>query len=474
MSRYTQLGHGHAPNTSPKKPGAVRAPFIESLLAQNQHDASNEGVVYEPPGPNKIPPDPNDPFERKAGRIATKDETRPSTYWKRSKRKYYFRHGNHVDKLFKGECVWVERWECTVCKTPYALTGTTNVIVHLKLHGVYDPNDHQAGSGNSNPTGNGNVQNHVTIDTAMLKEATVVFFAVDHVPFLRMESPYFRRFCEVLNVDAPRVLPQSADTVRNWSIGVYGRKRIDLRVMFSNLVHPVNFTFDGWTADHSKLGLQGVVAHFVTNAGYRKTCLLGLPKVEGRHTGKNIADAIKKTLHEYGLDERARGCYVLDNASNNDTAVDILEGNNSGKRLRCSCHVLDLCSSAMFTPGSERHPAVQKIHVIAAYVLNSTWKDEYHAVFGKMIKMDNETRWGSVDTMIGSVIGKEMELNDFVRKMIQGTKDKSIKKKLEGAILSADDVVGLKEVKEILEPFLDATRRLEGISPVLLAMLMTR
>jgi hypothetical protein len=91
-----------------------------------------------------------------------------------------------------------------------------------------------------------------------------------------------------------------------------------------------------------------------------------------------------------------------------------------------------------------------------------------------MIKMDNETRWGSVDTMIGSVIGKEMELNDFVRKMIQGTKDKSIKKKLEGAILSADDVVGLKEVKEILEPFLDATRRLEGISPVLLAMLMTR
>jgi hypothetical protein len=244
--------------------------------------------------------------------------------------------------------------------------------------------------------------------------------------------------------------------------------------MFSKLVYPINFTFDGWTADHSKLGLQGVVAHFVTNAGFRRTCLLGLSKVEGKHTGKNIADAIKKTFHEYGLDERTRGCYVLDNATNNDTAVDILEGNNSGKRLRCACHVLDLCSNAMFTPGSERHPAVQKIHVIAAYVLNSTWKDEYRAVFGKMIKMDNETRWGSVDTMIGSVIGQEMELNEFIRKMIQGTKDKLIKKKLEGAILSADDVVGLKEVQEILEPFLVATRKLEGIPPVLLAMLMTR
>jgi hydrogenase maturation factor HypE len=76
--------------------------------------------------------------------------------------------------------------------------------------------------------------------------------------------------------------------------------------------------------------------------------------------------------------------------------------------------------------------------------------------------------------MIGSVIGKEMDLNDFVRRMIQGTKDKSIKKKLEDAILSANDVVGLKEIREILEPFLFATRRLEGIPRVLLAMLMKK
>src|ERR1700685_2325016 len=427
MSRYTQLGNGHVPGTSPKKLGAViPLPFTtEFLLARNQHDTSNEGVVYEPPGPNKIPPDPNDPFERNAGRFATEDETRPSTMWKRIKRMYYFQHGNHIDKLCKGQCVWVERWECTVCKQCYALTGTTNVIVHLKQHGVYDPtgDNHQAGSGNSNPTGNGNVQNHVTIDTASLKEAVCIHFAVDHVPFLRIESPYYRRVLSLLNVDALRVLPRSADTVRNWSLTLYGRKRIEIGVMFSNLVYPVNFTFDGWSPDNSKIGLQGVVAHFVTNAGYRKTCLLGLPKVEGRHTGKNIADAIKKTFHEYRLDERAQGCYVLDNATNNNTAVDILEGTDSRKRLRCSCHVLDLCSNAMFTPGSDRHPALQKVQVIAAYVLNSHWKDEYRTVFGNMIKMDNETRWGSVDTMIGSVIGKEMELNDFVRKMIQGTKE---------------------------------------------------
>jgi len=388
MSRYTDIVHGHVPATSPKKPGAIRAPFIESSLAQNQYDTSNEGVVYEPPGPNKSPPDPNDPFERKAGRVATEDETRPSTHWKRKKIKYYFRHGNHIDKLFKGESMWVERWECTVCKQYYALTGTKNVIVHLKQHGVHDPDDHQVGSGNRNPTGNGNVQNPVTIDTAILKQRTVIFFAVDHIPFLRMESPYFRGFCEALNVDALQVLPQSADTVRNWSMTLYGKKRIYLSVMFSNLVHPVNLTFDGWTTDNSKIGLQGVVAHFITNAGFRRTCLLGLPKVTGRHTGKNIAEAIKKTLHEYGLDERARGCYVLDNATNNDTAVDILEGPQSRKRLRCSCHVLDLCSNAMFTPGSERHPAVQKVQVIATYVLNSThWKEEYYAVFGNMISI---------------------------------------------------------------------------------------
>jgi hypothetical protein len=217
MSRYTNLAHGHVGGTSPKKPGDVRPRFIESSLAQNQHDTSNEGVVYEPPGRNKVPQDPND-----AGRVATEDETRPSTNLTRSKRKYYFQHGNHIDKLFKGQRVWVERWECTICKQCYALSGTTNIIVHLKRHNVYDPDDHRAGSGSSNPTGNGNVQNHVTIDTARLKDAICIHFAVDHVPFLRIENPSFREVCEILNINAPRVLPRSADTVRNWTMSLCG------------------------------------------------------------------------------------------------------------------------------------------------------------------------------------------------------------------------------------------------------------
>jgi hypothetical protein len=53
------------------------------------------------------------------------------------------------------------------------------------------------------------------------------------------------------------------------------------------------------------------------------TFLLSLPEIIGAHAGDNISDTVATILRDYGIADRI-GYFVLDNADNNDTAVEAL------------------------------------------------------------------------------------------------------------------------------------------------------
>jgi hypothetical protein len=54
------------------------------------------------------------------------------------------------------------------------------------------------------------------------------------------------------------------------------------------------------------------------------TALIALPRVLGPHTGGNIAISLVSVLEQYDICEKL-GYMMLDNATNNDTAVESIE-----------------------------------------------------------------------------------------------------------------------------------------------------
>ena len=84
----------------------------------------------------------------------------------------------------------------------------------------------------------------------------------------------------------------------------------------------VHFTFDLWTAGNL-LSLNGVFAHFLDSLGKKKKILLSIPSIDGSHTGEAIAKGVSEIIKEFGLKKRV-GYFVLDNAGNNNTAVEAL------------------------------------------------------------------------------------------------------------------------------------------------------
>jgi hypothetical protein len=71
-----------------------------------------------------------------------------------------------------------------------------------------------------------------------------------------------------------------------------------------------------------------------------------LPKLHRAHTSNNIAAVATTILQLFGVDNASIRYFVLDNASNNNTAVESLAEEfgfiASERRLRCCCHILNL------------------------------------------------------------------------------------------------------------------------------------
>jgi hypothetical protein len=71
----------------------------------------------------------------------------------------------------------------------------------------------------------------------------------------------------------------------------------------------------------------------------------------GAHSGENMAEIVYSTLQRFGVGPRTVGYFVLDNASNNDTAIASLAQkmsfNAAYRRLRCGPHTLNLIGQTL-------------------------------------------------------------------------------------------------------------------------------
>lgn len=115
----------------------------------------------------------------------------------------------------------------------------------------------------------------------------------------------------------------------------------------------VHIAFDGWTS-RNRHSFFSVNAFFIDEETFQpRKIVLGLPNVTIAHTGENVSVAIMEVLNEFELIVNNKvGYLILDNAPNNDRAVDELGPtlqweDPERRRVRCSGHILHLVAKAM-------------------------------------------------------------------------------------------------------------------------------
>jgi hypothetical protein len=95
-----------------------------------------------------------------------------------------------------------------------------------------------------------------------------------------------------------------------------------------------------------------------------------------------------------------------------------------------------------------------KLHVIVAHMRSSELRyDEFHSAAGRMIPMDNDTRWNSWYTMSEVACALEGHVDAFV---------KNHRKEIGKFALTPDDWDTLREINIFLKPFEKVTSRTQG------------
>ncbi|KAJ6439017.1 putative AC transposase [Purpureocillium lavendulum] len=269
----------------------------------------------------------------------------------------------------------------------------------------------------------------------------------------------------------------------------------------------VHIAFDGWTS-RNRHSFFSINAFFLDERTFtpRKT-VLGLPSLSAAHTGENISATVAEVLEDFELVSHNKvGYFILDNASNNDRAVEDLGrkfrwGNPSSRRIRCFGHILHLVARAMlfisdddalegldaddFGEWAKAGP-VGKLHNLVVWVHRSTRatatlrklqeEDQDKDYPGTLdVVLDNSTRWLSQYYMIERALKLRRYLDEMIDITIQRSKKLarnraksshprgSFLRCLEGENMLTDaDWDALSRLKDILAMFDACLLRLEG------------
>ncbi|KAF7454442.1 Dimer-Tnp-hAT domain containing protein [Pyrenophora tritici-repentis] len=177
-----------------------------------------------------------------------------------------------------------------------------------------------------------------SFSTSRFQDALKDWVVADNQSLRVIETPQFRAMIAAVSPLAEALL---------WPVANYLREARSL----------IHVSFDNWTSTGGQYAFTGLCVHYLNSEGKLVDHLLGLSELHGAHTGNNIAAAATTILRLFGVDNARVGYFVLDNASNNDTAVESLAEEfgfiASERRLRCCCHILNL-SAQLVIWGKDR------------------------------------------------------------------------------------------------------------------------
>jgi hypothetical protein len=271
------------------------------------------------------------------------------------------------------------RWVCRPCidkkrRRPHntVATGTQNAENHLFFeHNIWDqtgkrrapvkvkektPSKSITSFFNLNPNNPREQQIASTLIGGFSREKfqqLLVAWVIDSQgSFRQIENQRFRDLLEYLN---PLVSITDAhichDTVRSRILEVYNTNKAHVVEVLGGVEGKVHIAFDGWRS-RNRHAMYGIVCFFLDSESRAQKLVLGIPEIVERHTGKNIAVHVLDIIASYEISSKL-GYFTLDNAANNDTAMDTigtaLEFKGRSRRVRCFGHILNLvCKQLLF------------------------------------------------------------------------------------------------------------------------------
>jgi hAT family C-terminal dimerisation region len=393
-------------------------------------------------------------------------------------------------------------WRCLHCKSKveYVITGGTRIVKdHLsRVHQLTEElplkdakrkradEDIQASIARMNEVGKRirlqRVANASELETdpLVVRELFVNWLAADSLPFSLCKSRAFRTFLQYISPSANELLPESDTTIHQDILDCYVRLKSDVKQRLQSALSLVHITCDLWTSGN-RLGLMGIVAHFVDEDGILHSLTIGLREMEGSHSGENMAKILWDVLSEYQILTKL-GYFTMDNASNNDVMLSVLERrlreeeidwDSTSHRLRCSGHIIQLSvGDCLF--GNHPHLSdsddltreditrwrqlgpLGKLHNIVVWVQRSPQRMQAFKKdsSGKAPKRDNSTRWNSWFEMLDWSLKPELRL--AIEKVSFSEKD------LYNDRLTEGEWATLAKIRDFLQPFKDTTMATQG------------
>lgn len=335
----------------------------------------------------------------------------------------------------------------------------------------------------------------------------------DNIPFLKVQSSYFRDICIYLNpsVSKASCLPAHS-TMQKWIIEDFRRHKGTVVELLQHARTSIHISFDLWSAQDLR-SMAGVLVHFLDKGYKYREFLLSIPEHVGPHSGKNIAETLAGTFHEFSLHKNL-GHVICDNATNNDVAINELDGDFSlshTKRIRCAGHIINLVARKLlfgYNPdaleyeldnlGNESDAALDqwrkmgplgKLNNVVVWISKSGQRkskfrelqhrnqmEEDGSSSEKLydLVMANATRWNSFFAMLERALKLRMSIDDYCseeknlyeRQQRNRGRGRSARNMTPPVIvrdaLSADDWDVVAQYYQFLKPLATITKRLEG------------
>ncbi|KAG9376558.1 Dimer-Tnp-hAT domain containing protein [Pyrenophora tritici-repentis] len=298
-----------------------------------------------------------------------------------------------------------------------------------------------------------------SFSTSRFQDALKDWVVADNQSLRVIETPQFRAMIAAVSPLAEALLWRSHQTLHDHIITEYNTYIPAVANYLREARSLIHVSFDNWTSTGGHEGK--LVDH-----------LLGLPELHGAHTGNNIAAAATTILRLFGVDNARVGYFVLDNASNNDTAVESLAEEfgfiASERRLRCCCHILNLSAQLVIWGKDRSAYENEAAHLEEEEKYMDEWR-KYGPVGVLFDVIASICRVSRCYTHIRQLVKPvktrwNSYFNTFVRAAeLHGPIDGYIECKLEEhSAATATSRRRKNQYIRLLEPFAEATRLLEG------------
>jgi hypothetical protein len=380
----------------------------------------------------------------------------------KSRSAWYWQHGAEFEIQNPKEGTIPRVWRCNHCKgfQSYGVNSSSHIRDHLKTYKLQEGKtsnqgmsiverlqNHTPAAVDSRPLAEADRK---AIQTRKFEAALVAFLCCVHVAFNIVENEFFVALLATLSNIAGTLLPDTHNTARAWAIKSYEKRKLQVQQLLQKARSNIHLSFDLWTSNNH-YAFNAIVAHFVTSDYTVASVLLAFRNILGPHSGENIAASVDEVVQEYGFQSRL-GCFILDNATTNDTAVEVLGkiykwGKNEHKqrRLRCMGHIVNLVAQA-FILGEKQEMFEQalvkaergednqdeaikfwqlcgpigKLHYTVVFILRTPQRrhafkrgSDEHDATTLVPKRDNSTRWNSIYQMIKRALKLHAQINLF-------------------------------------------------------------